>query len=120
MRMLLIRRGMGMGRGTSPGGCGFAPPPPNHAIVNLGDAMVKWTGGALCSGRHRVVPAPGDQGRFDRYSVVYFVRPEDKAVLRRLEAPGIPRLGAGEREEEVTGKEWILKQAKALRQSVAN
>ncbi|KAF3763975.1 Clavaminate synthase-like protein [Cryphonectria parasitica EP155] len=96
------------------------PPPPNHAIVNLGDATVKWTGGVLCSGRHRVVPAPGEQGKFERYSIVYFVRPENKAVLKRLEAAGIPKVGPDEVEEEITAKEWILQQARGLGQSIAN
>lgn len=96
------------------------PPPPNHAIVNLGDASVKWTNGVFCSGRHRVVPAPGEQGKFDRYSVVYFVRPEDDAVLKRLEAPGIPQLDAGKEEEYITAKDWIIKQAQGLGQSIAN
>jgi isopenicillin N synthase-like dioxygenase len=90
------------------------PPPKNHAIINLGDAAVKWTGGVLCSGRHRVVPAPGEQGKFDRYSIVYFVRPEDKAILKRLEAPGIPKLGPEEKEEDITAKDWILQQARGL------
>lgn len=96
------------------------PPPPNHAIVNLGDAMVKWTGGALASGRHRVVPAPGEQGRFSRYSIVYFVRPEDQAVLKRLEAPGIPKVEAGEEDEAINAKAWIIRQARNLGQTIAN
>ncbi|CAN8104661.1 unnamed protein product [Discula destructiva] len=108
------------GDGEQPRWLWVRPPPPNHAIVNLGDAMVKWTGGVLCSGRHRVVPAPGEQGCFDRYSVVYFVRPADKAVLRRLEAPGIPREKSGEGEECIGAKTWILKQARALGQGISN
>ncbi len=89
------------------------PPPAGTAIVNLGDAAVKFTGGVLCSGRHRVVPAPGEQGKLPRYSVVYFVRPEDKAVLRRLKAPGIPD-GADEDGEGINAKEWIIRQALLL------
>lgn len=108
------------GSGERPRWLWVEPPPPNHAIVNLGDAAVKWTGGALCSGRHRVVPAPGEQGKFDRYSIVYFVRPENKAILKRLEAPGIPKLNPGEVEEEITAKDWILKQAKGLGQKFAD
>lgn len=38
------------------------------AIVNLGDAAVKFTNGVLCSGRHRVIPSPGEQGKWPRYS----------------------------------------------------
>lgn len=105
--------------GEAPRWLWVQPPPPNHAIVNLGDAAVKWTGGVLCSGRHRVVPAPGEQGKFDRYSIVYFVRPEDSAVLKRLEAPGIPKLEPGEKEEVITAKEWILKQVTGLGQQLA-
>lgn len=109
------------GEGEQPRWLWVQPPPPNHAIVNLGDAAVKWTGGVLCSGRHRVVPAPGEQGKFDRYSVVYFVRPEDEAVLKRLEAPGIPKLQPGEDDTEgIKAKEWIFKQARGLGQSLAD
>jgi isopenicillin N synthase-like dioxygenase len=39
----------------------------------------------LKSGKHRVVPAPGDQVHLDRYSVVYFVRPHDSVVMEPLE-----------------------------------
>lgn len=88
------------------------PPGPGKAIVNLGDAAVKFSGGVLCSGRHRVVPAPGEQGKLNRYSIVYFVRPEDDLVLKRLEAPGIPK---GEDDgEQITAKEWIIRQSSAL------
>lgn len=110
----------GNGESEKPGWLWVKPPPPNHAIVNLGDAAVKWTGGVLCSGRHRVVPAPGEQGKFYRYSIVYFVRPEDKAVIKRLKAPDIPELKPGEEEEEMTAKDWILQQARGLGQTIAN
>lgn len=108
----------GGGGGEQPRWLWVRPPPPNHAIVNLGDAAVKWTGGVLCSGRHRVVPAPGEQGKFDRYSIVYFVRPEDGAILKRLEAPGIPKIEAGQEEPEINAKQWILQQARGLGQTI--
>ena len=60
------------------------------------------------------MPAPGKQGKFDRYSIIYFVRPENSAILKRLEAPGIPKLKPREKEEVTTAKEWILKQAQGL------
>lgn len=63
----------------------FVKPVPGHAIINLGDAMVKFTNGALKSAKHRVVPAPGEQGRFDRISVVYFVRPTHDALMKPVE-----------------------------------
>lgn len=94
-------------------------PKPGHIIVNLGDMMVKHTGGVLCAGRHRVLPAPGAQGRHPRYSVVYFVRPADEHVTRRLKASGIPALKEGETEDEMTAAQWTLKQFKTLRDGKA-
>ncbi|KAH9995343.1 putative oxidoreductase [Xylariaceae sp. FL0662B] len=83
------------------------------AIINLGDAAVRFTNGVLCSGRHRVVPAPGAQGRWPRYSIVYFVRPEDRCPMRRLRGSGIPD-GPEEPRGALTAKEWIWEQAKGL------
>lgn len=92
----------------------WVPPKPGHLIINLGDACVKFTNGALCSGRHRVVPAPGEQGRWPRYSVVYFVRPENDCILKRLDGEGVPPLADGEDEKEMNARDWIIQQAKGL------
>ncbi|KAH6636688.1 hypothetical protein F5144DRAFT_591748 [Chaetomium tenue] len=62
----------------------WVKPLPGHAIVNLGDAMVTFTNGALKSAKHRVVPSPGEQAGADRYSVVYFVRPHNDVPMRAL------------------------------------
>lgn len=97
----------------------WVKPKPGHAIVNLGDAAVKFTGGVLCSGRHRVVPAPGEQGLWPRYSVVYFVRPENACVLKRICGGDVPPVQEGKEEEELTAHEWIMKQAIALRDGIA-
>jgi len=91
----------------------WVEPKPGHAIVNLGDAAVKFTNGVLCSGRHRVVPAPSDQGKLPRYSVVYFVRPEDDAILKQLHSDQIPEQEGVD--EEITAKDWILRRAEELR-----
>lgn len=93
----------------------WVKPKPGHAIINLGDAAVKFTGGVLCSARHRVVPAPGEQGLWPRYSVVYFVRPEDKTILKRLEGKEIPALKVGEKEDNITAAQWIIDQANFLK-----
>ena len=91
----------------------WVKPKPGCAIVNLGDAAVKFTNGVLCSGRHRVVPAPAEQGKWARYSIVYFVRPLDHARLKTLKGEGVPP--ADDQDEEgVEAKEWIYHQAKAL------
>lgn len=91
-------------------------PLPGHCIVNLGDAMVKFTNGLLRSNIHRVVSPPGEQAKETRYSLVYFSRPEDEVILKKLEGSDvIPELKEGEQEEEMNSKDWILLQAMRLR-----
>lgn len=51
-------------------------PLPGHAIINLGDALVKFSSGVLRSNVHRVAAPPGAQRGCVRNSLVYFVRPE--------------------------------------------
>ncbi|QIX01893.1 hypothetical protein AMS68_007410 [Peltaster fructicola] len=94
----------------------WVKPKKGCAIINLGDASVKFTNGALCSGRHRVLPAPGEQGKWPRYSIVYFVRPENDCILQRLDGEGVPPLRDGEEDEAVTAKDWIVRQASKLGQ----
>jgi len=95
----------------------YVKPLPGHCIVNLGDAMVKFMNGLLRSNIHRVVAPPGIQGQEIRYSVVYFARPGDEVVLKRLEGSDvIPELKEGEKEEENNSKDWILLQALRLRE----
>lgn len=89
----------------------YVRPLPGHCIVNLGDALVKFSAGILRSNIHRVVAPPGDQGQVTRYSLVYFCRPEDDVVLRSLVG------GKEEEEEEVTAKEWILRRALGRRKA---
>lgn len=91
----------------------WVKPKPGHAIVNLGDAMVTFLNGILCSGRHRVIPAPGEQGKWPRYSVVYFVRPIDDCRLKTLKGSGIPEKG-DENDEGINAKEWIYQQSRKL------
>ncbi|KAF4495887.1 Gibberellin 2-beta-dioxygenase 8 [Fusarium agapanthi] len=63
----------------------FVKPLPGHAIINLGDAMVKFSNGRLKSGKHRVVPLAGAHGRLYLYSLVYFVRPADDVLMEPVE-----------------------------------
>lgn len=78
--------------------------------------MVKFANGLLRSNIHRVVSPPGEQAKETRYSLVYFARPEDEVVLRRLEGSDvIPELKDGEEEEQISSKEWIKLQAMRLR-----
>jgi isopenicillin N synthase-like dioxygenase len=90
----------------------YVKPLPNHAIINLGDAMVKFTNGRLRSNIHRVVAPPGEQAKHTRYSLVYFNRPENDVMLKRLEGSDmIPPLEKGTVEEEINAKDWIIRRA---------
>ncbi|KAI1432899.1 hypothetical protein GGR50DRAFT_553184 [Xylaria sp. CBS 124048] len=98
----------------TPGEWLWVKPKRGCAIINLGDAAVKFTNGVLCSGRHRVVPAPGLQGKYPRFSVVYFVRPENSCIMKQMRGPGIPD---GPEEGEEAGmdtREWIKHQVIGL------
>lgn len=59
-------------------------PVPGHAIYNMGDAMVEFSGGRLNSGKHRVLAAPGEQARLERYSVRLCHRVTMRFVLLQL------------------------------------
>lgn len=54
-------------------------PKPGCAIVNLGDALVQWSGGVLHSNLHRVVSV-----NRERYSFAYVLKPNNEAPMRRL------------------------------------
>jgi len=99
----------------------YVKPLKGHAVVNLGDAMVKFTAGVLRSNIHRVVNPPGRQGDATRMSLVYFARPEDDVLLKVLGGSGLidgSRKGKAEfeNEEEITSKEWIKRRALGRRQ----
>lgn len=95
----------------------YVKPLPGHCIVNLGDAMVRFTNGLLRSNIHRVVSPPGEQAAETRYSLVYFARPEDEVVLRRLEGSDvIPELKEGQENEGMNSREWVKLQAMRMRQ----
>lgn len=59
-------------------------PIPEHIICNIGDALAVFTAGILKSSVHRVVPPPGVQGEHERWSLVFFTRPDNTQVLRAL------------------------------------
>lgn len=100
----------------------YVEPLPGHAIVNLGDAMVKFTNGRLKSAKHRVVDAPGKQGECERISVVYFVRPANETLMKALEGfeereavrVGGKLNGDGDDTHVYTAAEWLAKRTKQL------
>lgn len=98
----------------------YVKPLPGHAVVNLGDAMAKFTQGLLRSNIHRVSAAPGLQADVDRYSLVYFNRPRDDVVLRRLDGSSkIPPIPAGEPQEDaMTSADWVSRRSLGRRHKV--
>ncbi|KAH7924784.1 Clavaminate synthase-like protein [Leucogyrophana mollusca] len=62
----------------------YVKPLPGHAICNIGDALSLFSGGILQSNIHRVVPPPGAQAEYERWSLVFFIRPGNSKILRAL------------------------------------
>ncbi|KAJ6111728.1 hypothetical protein N7523_007789 [Penicillium sp. IBT 18751x] len=92
----------------------YVKPEPGHAIVNIGDTLVEWTGGLLRSSLHRVVTAPGEQALETRESVAYLVRPRNSASMQRLKGGIVPPLKEGEDEETCSVHEWAAWRAKQV------
>ncbi|CAN8103244.1 unnamed protein product [Discula destructiva] len=92
------------------GGWKFVKPEPGMAIFNLGDAFVKWSDGELKSNIHRVSNPPGDQGKYTRYSLAYFTRPNNNVLLKPL---GRKILPSAELTEYPTFIEWAMRRAMA-------
>ncbi|KAL6714194.1 hypothetical protein ACLMJK_008689 [Lecanora helva] len=89
----------------------YVRPQPGCALINLGDAMVQWSGGTLRSNMHRVVTSPGDQARCTRFSVAYLVRPASMVSMRRVKQENgesiVSKAHDGEPEEEdICAKYW--------------
>ncbi|CAN8096149.1 unnamed protein product [Discula destructiva] len=70
----------------------YIEPRPGLAVVNVGDSLRFASGHRLNSCVHQVVPVPGQAE--DRYSICYFLRPENEAKYRDSEG----RL--------ITAREW--------------
>lgn len=100
----------------------YVRPQPGCAIVNLGDAMVEWSGGILRSNLHRVYFAPGAQAVLDRYSVAYAIRPEGVIPMKRLAIEGslIPLPEEGEIDLDCNANEWLARKGAAIRSGKDN
>ena len=60
----------------------FVAPRDGHAIINIGDSLRFLSGKLFSSCLHRVIPVAADE---DRYSIAYFLRPENAAHLEDTE-----------------------------------
>ncbi len=67
---------------------------PNAFVVNIGDAMMRWTNDRWISTPHRVVnPPPDSRGSTRRQSIAYFCNPNADALIECLpcfSGPGAP------------------------------
>ncbi|KAB8216225.1 hypothetical protein BDV33DRAFT_194589 [Aspergillus novoparasiticus] len=84
----------------------YVKPEPGHALVNIGDTLVEWTGGLLRSSLHRVLTAPGEQALVGRQSVAYLVRPRNSASMQRLKGGILPPVEEGQDDETRSVNEW--------------
>ncbi|RPD55163.1 Clavaminate synthase-like protein [Lentinus tigrinus ALCF2SS1-7] len=62
----------------------YVKPLEGHIICNIGDALHFFSGGILRSNIHRVIPPPKEQAKLERWSLVFFTRPNFNAPLRPL------------------------------------
>lgn len=88
------------------GGWHYVEPRPGHAIVNVGDTLRFLSGQKFRSCVHRVLPVTQRQEE-DRYSIIYFLRAEDNAVLKDPEGT------------VVTAQEWHMRKMEATKQTHA-
>ncbi|KAI9059088.1 Clavaminate synthase-like protein [Trametes sanguinea] len=101
----------------------YVKPISGHAICNIGDALNVFSGGILRSNIHRVMPPPGEQANYERFSLVFFTRPNDTAVFRALteESPmiaeAVSKAPPGKYEHNVTAKEWLARRVGSQRVS---
>ncbi|KAF9068724.1 hypothetical protein BDP27DRAFT_1223818 [Rhodocollybia butyracea] len=99
----------------------YVKPVPGHAICNVGDALAMLSGGILRSNIHRVVPPPGAQAAFERWSQVFFTRPVNSVMLRPLSdessliSEAVRKLSDEQREAltpRVTAYDWVSRRKK--------
>ncbi len=67
------------------------PAVPGAFVVNIGDALMRWTNDRWVSTPHRVVNPPRDaRGSCRRQSIAFFHNPSKDAIIRCLEAFAVP------------------------------
>jgi len=99
----------------------YVKPLPGHAILNVGDSLNLLSGGLLRSNLHRVVPPPGQQFLHERWTVGYFMRPENDVTLNALvdESPLIAEAVAKQPERNFrsgeTARQWSIRRFNNIR-----
>ncbi|KAG8894324.1 hypothetical protein FRC00_009103, partial [Tulasnella sp. 408] len=82
-------------------------------LVNIGDLMEFWTGGRFPSTIHRVSLPKTQEDARERFSIAYFLHPDDDVLLERLTEDGDDvnarlkaRFGV-DPNEPLTAKQWL-------------
>lgn len=89
-------------------------PEPGCAIVNLGDALVQWSGGVLPSVMHRVMNPPGLQAECERYSFAYVLKPDNEASMKKLVGPmATPQ---EDEDDQYLYEDWLMVKGAASRE----
>ncbi|KAL0575856.1 hypothetical protein V5O48_006106 [Marasmius crinis-equi] len=100
----------------------YVRPISGHAICNVGDALAVLSGGILHSNIHRVIPPPGAQANYERWSQVFFTRPGDSTILEPLSSlsPVVAEAAKNNTDKQldtggVTANEWFTRRIKNQR-----
>ena len=96
----------------------YVQPQQGCAVVNMGDAMVEFSGGIVRSNLHRVWYAPGEQALVDRYSIAYFTRPEDDVLMKRLSGAGEEGAETEGTGQKLTAKKWSAMKSEMYRKGM--
>nr|ASK38712.1 dioxygenase [Paecilomyces divaricatus] len=71
----------------------YIPPEPGCALIMVGDAFKSFTDGEVPSCVHRVIQPPGEQDRFDRYALGFFLKPANGASIGPVPRRGVTENG---------------------------
>jgi isopenicillin N synthase-like dioxygenase len=101
----------------------FVQPQPGCVIVNIGDALVSFTDRVVRSNLHRVTTLLGLQASLGRYSVAYFLRPEDDVLMTPLSNGRAERGGKDvlkiDNIKHHTVKEWVALKSESFQKALA-
>lgn len=92
---------------------GKAPP----LVVNFGDLLSYWTNGVLKSTVHRVKFSPGESRESDRYSIVFFVHPENSTLLTPVPSELVASAGNGAAPPTITAAQHLQERLAATYES---
>ena len=79
----------------------LCPPITGAITCNIGDMLMRWSSDRLISNLHRVVMPSGEDAAKSRYSMAFFLQPDDSALIE------------SDKYETVTAREMIQGRVRA-------